>query len=129
MNEVFPSGQWLKTHMKHCKGLKAEVAKEKPATSHTKGASSSSSSKKRKHQTTSQQSDWQPDSQTLPLTSYQVSSCTSPCHSRCNKKKTAAATPKKSHSGGKDLGKKHSSSHQHSNKKHKAHKSDKHPKK
>ena len=54
INKVFPSGQWLKVHMKCCKGLKAEAVREKPATSHTKGASSSSSSsKEKKHQTTS----------------------------------------------------------------------------
>ena len=109
VNEVFPSGQWLKVHMKHCKGLKVEAAKVKPATSHTKEASSSSSSsKKKKYQTKSQQSDSQPDSQTLLSTSSKASSCMSLHHSRCDKKKTAAATSKKSHSGGKDSGEKHS---------------------
>ena len=130
MNEVFLSGQWLKAHMKHCKGLKVEAVKEKPAASHTKGASSSfSSSKKMKHQTKSQQSDSQLDSQTLLPASFQASSHMILCHSRRNKKKTATTTPKKSHSGRKDSGKKCSLSHQHSNKKHKVHKSDKHPKK
>ena len=102
MNDVFSSGQQLKGHIKCCKGHKAEAAKEKPATSHTKGASSSSSSKKKKHQTKSQQSDSQLDSQTLLLTRSQASSCMSLHCSRCDKKKTATATPKKSHSVGKD---------------------------
>ena len=80
--------------MKCCKGLKAEAAKEKPATSNTKEASSSSSSsKKKKNQTKSQQSDLQPDSQTLLSMNSQASSCKSPCHSGCNKPKTAMATP------------------------------------
>ena len=61
LKEVFSSGQWLKVHMRCCKGLKAEAVKEKPATSHAKGASSSFSPKKKKHQTKSQQSDLQPD--------------------------------------------------------------------
>ena len=64
LNEVLPTGQWLMAHMKCCKGLKTEVAKEKPATSWAKGASSSSSnSKKKKHKTKSQQPDLQLDSQ------------------------------------------------------------------
>ena len=63
LKEVFPSRQQLKVHMRHCKGLKVEAVKEKPATNHAKGASSSSSSpKKKKHQTKSQQSDLQLDS-------------------------------------------------------------------
>ena len=128
LKEVLPTGQWFKVHMKCCKGFKAEVAKDKPATSHAKEASSSSSNskKKKKHQTKSQQPDSQPDSQTLLPTSSQASLHMSPHHSGHNKPKTATATPKKSHSSGKDLGGKCSLSHKHPNKKHKAHKSDKH---
>ena len=67
LTEVFPTGQWLTVHKKHCKGLKMEAAKEKPATSHTKVAASSSSDskKKKKHKTKSHQPDLQLDSQTL----------------------------------------------------------------
>ena len=92
LKEVFPTGQRLTAHMKHCKGLKKEVTKDKPATNHAKGASSSSNSGKKKHKTKSPQ----PDSQTLPPTSSQVSSRASPCHSGRDKPKTAATTPKKS---------------------------------
>ena len=114
---------------KHCKGLKIEVAKKKPAISHAEVASSSSDSKKEKHKTKSHQPDSQPDYQVLPPTSSQVSSCMSPCHSGHDKKKTAAATPKKSHSSSKDSGEKCSLNHKLPSKKHKAHKSDKHQKK
>ena len=69
LKEVFSSRQQLKAHMRCCKGLKVEVVKKKPTTSHAKGASSSPSPKKKKHQTKSQQSDTQPDCQTLLLTS------------------------------------------------------------
>ena len=129
LKEVFPTGQWLKVHLKHCKGLKAEAAKDKPAISNAKGASSSSSSKKKKHWTKSQQPDSQPNSQTLPPTSSQASSHTSPHHSRCDKPKTATATLQKSHFSSKDSGEKHSLSHKHPSKKHKMHKCDKHLKK
>ena len=59
LNEVILTG-----HMKHCKDLKTEATKEKPATSYTNGASSSSSNskKKKKHKTKSQQPDLHPDS-------------------------------------------------------------------
>ena len=131
LKEVFPTGQWLRVHMEHCKGLKVEAAKDKPATSHAKGASSSSSNskKKKKHQTKSQQPDLQPDSQTLPPTSSKASSHISPHHSGHDKPKIAATTPKKSHSSSKDSGEKHSLSHKYPSKKHKLHKSDKHQKK
>ena len=130
LKEVFPTRQWLTAHMKHCKGLRVQAAKEKPATSCAKGASSSSSnSKKKKHKTKSQQPDSQPDYQTLPPTSSQASLHTSLHDSGCDKLKTAAATPKKSHSSSKDLGEKRPSSHKHSSRKDKAHKSDKHQKK
>ena len=89
LNEVFLTGQWLKAHIKHCKGLKTEAAKEKPATSYAKRASSSSSNskKKKKHKAKSQQPDLQPDSQTLPPTTSQVSSCRSPHCSGCKSQK------------------------------------------
>ena len=75
LDEVFLTGQWLTMHMKPCKGLTKDEAKEKPATSHTKGASSSSSNskKKKKHKTKSQQPDLQQESQTLLPTSSQAS--------------------------------------------------------
>ena len=56
----FPTRQWLKVHIKCCKGLKTEVAKEKPATSHRKIALFSSDLKKKKKQKTKSH---QPDSQ------------------------------------------------------------------
>ena len=110
--------------MRHCKGLKAEVAKEKPATSHTKGASSTSP-KKKKHPPRGQQADLKLGSQTL-LTSAPVGSHASSCCSRQDKKKTTTATSMKLHSSGKESGEKCSLSHKHSSKKHK---SDKHQKK
>ena len=115
LSKVFPTGQWLTMHMKCCKGLATDGVKEKPATSHAEGAPScsSNSKKRKKHKTKSQQPDLQQDSQTLLPTSSQASLHTSPSRSRCTKKKTAATTPKKSHSSGKDLGEKHSSSHKH----------------
>ena len=124
MKEVFPSRQQLKAHMRHCKGIRVEVVKEKPPTSHTKGVSSTSQ-KKKKHHAKSQQADLKPDSQT-PLTSTPVGSCTSPCHSRCNKKKPTTATLTESHSSSKESEEKCSLSHKHSSKKHK---SEKHQKK
>ena len=124
MKEVFLSGQQLKAHMRHCKSLKAEAVKEKPATSHEKGASSASL-KKKKHNTKSQQADLQLDSQTPP-TSTSAGSCTSPIHSGHNKKKTATATLMKLLSSSKESGEKCFPSHKHSSKKHKC---DKHQKK
>ena len=129
LKEVFLTGQWLTVHIKCCKGLKTEVAEDKPATSCAKGASSSSSSKKKKHQTKIQKSDSQPDSQTLPPTSSKASSRMSPHCSGHDKKKTATPTTKKSHSSRKDSEEKCSSSHKCTSKKHMAHKSDKHQKK
>ena len=84
--------------MKGCKDLTTDVV-EKPTSGCMKGAPSSSDlkKKKKKHRTKSQPSNSQQDSQTLLPTSSQVSSHMSPCHSEHAKKKTATATPKKSH--------------------------------
>ena len=126
LDEVFITRQQLSKHMKGCKGLMTDEV-EKPTFSCVKGASSSSSGskKKKKHKAKSQPYNLQQDSKTLLPTSSQVSSHTSPCHSEHTKKKTAAATPMKSHSSGKDSGEKCPLSQKHSSKKDQMHKSDK----
>ena len=130
LDEVFITGQQLSKDLKGCKGLMTDDAKEKLITGCMAGApsSSSGSKKKKKHKTKSQQFDLQQDSQTLPPTSSKVSLHMSPHCGKCTKKKTATATPKKSHSSGKDSGEKHLSSHKHSSKKDQRQKSDKHKK-
>ena len=59
---VFTSGQRLSKHMKKCKGLLMDVAKEKPPSSSMKGVSPLSSNKKKRHNKKSH-GDWQPGSQ------------------------------------------------------------------
>ena len=129
LDEVFITRQQLSKHMKGCKVVTTDEV-EKPTSGHMKGAPSSSGSKKKKkkHKTKSQPSDSQLAPQTLLPTSSHVSSHMSPHHSKCAKKKTAAATPKKLHPSSKDLGEKCSLSHKHFSKKDQMLKSDKHKK-
>ena len=107
LDTVFTSRQKPSKHMKKCKALPKDVAKEKPPTSNVKGTSPSSSKKKKKrHQKKkkshgdsqpSSQKDLQCDSQPDLQKDAQESPCQS-IHQVC--KEPTTASPQKKHSRG-----------------------------